>query len=110
MGSFQQQCEDSSGFHMVLLINLVLIPFLLKEKYSDLTKFSAFCLAGTIISFASLLIMCFQILNNEDTHNHEHYKLEPVSVNTDATYIRWGGMISYMTIYSGLWQNSINVL
>jgi amino acid permease len=110
MGSFQQQCEESSGYHLVLIINMVLLPFLLREKYSNLTNFSAFCLTGTLISFALLLFMCFRILRNEEKYNNEYYNLEPVTVNTDLTYIKWGGMIPYMTIYSGLWENSINVL
>ena len=31
--------------------------------------------------------------------------MEPIKVNTEFTHVKWSGMLSYITIYSALWEN-----
>ena len=44
-----------------------------------------------------------------DVKVHE-YGMEPLTVNIDASYVNWNGMLSYITIYSALWENTACII
>jgi small-conductance mechanosensitive channel len=77
---------------------------------SEIANFSAFALFGTIFSFVLLLIMEVKLLTNSAEENKELYNIDPVSINTNFFYVNWAGIIPYLTIYSGLWENTTSIL
>jgi hypothetical protein len=54
--------------------------------------------------------MEIELLQNSDEVNLKLYDIEPVTLNTSLFYVKWGGMIPYLTIYSGLWENTTSIL
>jgi hypothetical protein len=95
---------------MTFLINVLMLPAILSRTLSQLTWFSTFTLAGTTVSYIILIYMMLKFRSNSQEFNQEQYNIEPVTVNTDFSFVNWGGMVPYLTVYSGLWENTASIL
>lgn len=106
----QHKCMDSNGYWFVLLLNLAIIPAILQptlQKLSYFTAVSVFLMMAAFTGFINEIR--FMDAQSEDVKVHE-YGMDPVTVNIDISYVKWSGMLAYITIYSALFENTACII
>ena len=91
-------------------MNFLLIPAILQPTLSRLAYFSAVII---LIGYASGIVGDVEwakITKLSEQERLDQYGIEPVTVNIDPLFVNWSGMLSYITIYSSLWENSACII
>lgn len=63
-----------------------------------------------LAAFTGFIVEIRYMNGQTDLVKEHEYGMEPLTVNTDISYVQWSGMLSYITIYSALWENTACII